>query len=347
MRVLSVVGNRPQFIKSAPLSVRSEGAWNRRGRRSTPGSTTTASCPGFSSRSSSCRRPTHALDRQDCRRDAMVGRECAGHRRRDRAERPDWVLVYGDTNSTLAGAVAAAGAAVPLAHVEAGLRSGDWSMPEERNRSRSTGSRSCFWRRTSARAARSPTRASPDVERWSETSWPTRTCGSLRSPASGRACSRNIGLEPGGYVVATVHREANVQPERLARIADGLSRLDGAGGLPGAPAHAGGTGKEHGSSSRPTSVSSQPLGYLDFAALASQARVILTDSGGLQKEAYWYGVPCVTLRPSDRVGGHRRAGSERARRRRPGAHRRRGRAGPDAGRAPAALRRRPRLGTDR
>jgi UDP-N-acetylglucosamine 2-epimerase len=105
-----------------------------------------------------------------------------------------------------------------------------------------------------------------------------------------------LDLQPGAYAVATVHREANVRPERLARVLEGLRRTE----LPVVfPAHP--------RTSAAATVQGlsldglrliQPLGYLDFAALASQARVILTDSGGLQKEAYWYGVPCVTMRPS-------------------------------------------------
>jgi UDP-N-acetylglucosamine 2-epimerase len=93
--------------------------------------------------------------------------------------------------------------------------------------------------------------------------------------------------------VATIHREANVRPERLARIVDGLGRI----GEPVVfPAH------PRTRSLLPELAASvrlvEPLGYLDMAALSSQARVIVTDSGGLQKEAYWYGVPCVTARPS-------------------------------------------------
>ena len=106
-----------------------------------------------------------------------------------------------------------------------------------------------------------------------------------------------LGLEGGDYAVATVHREANVQPDRLARILEGLSRLDERVVFPTHPRTRAAI-----ASNRlllGTNVALvDPLGYMDFAALASQARVILTDSGGLQKEAYWYGVPCVTLRPS-------------------------------------------------
>jgi UDP-N-acetylglucosamine 2-epimerase len=104
-------------------------------------------------------------------------------------------------------------------------------------------------------------------------------------------------LEPGGYAVATVHREANVQSGRLARILEGLSRLDERVILPAHPRTRAAVASN--TVLLGTNVALvDPLGYMDFAALASQARVILTDSGGLQKEAYWYGVPCVTLRPS-------------------------------------------------
>ncbi len=111
-----------------------------------------------------------------------------------------------------------------------------------------------------------------------------------------RALAR-FGVEPGGYVVATIHREANVEPGRLSRIAAGLSALEEPVVFPAHPRTrsvlaAAGIALGDGV------VLTEPLGYLDLAALASQARVIVTDSGGLQKEAYWYAVPCVTARPS-------------------------------------------------
>jgi UDP-N-acetylglucosamine 2-epimerase len=102
-------------------------------------------------------------------------------------------------------------------------------------------------------------------------------------------------VEPGGYLILTLHREANVQPEPLRRIASALEEL----GEPVVfPAHPRTTAAlEAAGIALPETVRVlPPVGYLDFAALASQARVILTDSGGVQKEAYWYRVPCVTLR---------------------------------------------------
>jgi UDP-N-acetylglucosamine 2-epimerase len=98
-------------------------------------------------------------------------------------------------------------------------------------------------------------------------------------------------------VVATVHREANVRPERLRRIVDGLSRVHEAVVLPAHPRTAATLAAE-GIELGPNVELREPLGYLAFASAASQARVIATDSGGLQKEAYWYRVPCVTMRPS-------------------------------------------------
>jgi len=101
-----------------------------------------------------------------------------------------------------------------------------------------------------------------------------------------------LGLEPGSYAVATLHREANVtQPERLRRIVEGLGRVGGAVVFPAHPRTR--AALDTLGLTIPTIA---PLGYLDFTALASQARVIFTDSGGLQKEAYWSRVPCVTLR---------------------------------------------------
>jgi UDP-GlcNAc3NAcA epimerase len=99
------------------------------------------------------------------------------------------------------------------------------------------------------------------------------------------------------YFVATVHREANTTQPRLGRIVEGLNHIDGSVVFPLHPRTRTALARE-GLTLGPDVLAEPPFGYLDFAALASQARVILTDSGGLQKEAYWYGVPCVTMRPS-------------------------------------------------
>jgi UDP-N-acetylglucosamine 2-epimerase len=208
-------------------------------------------------------------------------------------ERPDWTLVFGDTNSTLAGAEASRDAGIPVAHVEAGLRSGDLSMPEEHNRI--------------AVDATAELLLCPD-ERSRETllaeGIPGRidvvgdvmadACFALAPIARDRSqILAEHRLEPGDYVAATIHRVANVRPERLARIVDGFGRIPERVLFPAHPRTRGVLGE-----TPPNVEVIAPVGYLDMAALVSQARVLVTDSGGLQKEAYWYGVPCVTARPS-------------------------------------------------
>jgi UDP-GlcNAc3NAcA epimerase len=203
------------------------------------------------------------------------------------------VLVYGDTNSTLAGAEAAVAAGLPVAHVEAGLRSGDLSMPEERNRITVDRLADLLLAPDERSAA---TLRSERVPGRIEVVGDVMADACFRLAPVARERSRILELldvSRGSYVVATIHREANVQPERLARIVDGLGRIADRIVFPAHPR----------TRSRLSEVPSNvrvvdPLGYLDMAALCSQARVIVTDSGGLQKEAYWYGVPCVTARPS-------------------------------------------------
>jgi UDP-N-acetylglucosamine 2-epimerase len=208
-------------------------------------------------------------------------------------ERPDWVLVFGDTNSTLAGAHAGVATTVPVAHVEAGLRSGDWSMPEERNRvevDRIADLLLCPDERSRETLAREGVGGRAEVvgDVMADASRLFAPLARKRSGALAR-----FGVQPGRYVVVTIHREANVQPERLGRIVDGLNRLEEPVVFPAHPrTRARVTGLDGHVTLAP------PLGYLDMTALASQARVVVTDSGGLQKEAYWYGIPCVTARPS-------------------------------------------------
>jgi len=292
LRVFSVVGNRPQFIKSAPLSV----ALRQRGVDEIvvhTGQHYDRELSQLFFEELGLPDPDHALGLRTSDPEAMR----APIAQMVVQERPDWVLVYGDTNSTLAGAVAAAEAAVPLAHVEAGLRSGDLSMPEERNRIEVD---------RLSQLLLTPDERSSRILADEGVSGRREVVGDVMADVNkqlapiARERSRvleELGVEPGAYLVATVHREANVRPERLARIADGLSRIPEPVLFPAHPRTRAAL-----ASNRlllaPHVRLLDPLGYLDLAALASQARVIVTDSGGLQKEAYWYGVPCVTMRPS-------------------------------------------------
>ena len=287
MRVLSVVGNRPQFIKSAPLSV----ALRDAGIAETVLHTGQHWDPELSQvffDELGLPSPDHRLDLRTAAIPAMESaiREVVA------AERPDWVLVFGDTNSTAAGARAASG--VPVAHVEAGLRSFDLEMPEERNRievDRIAALLLCPDERSAAQLAAEGV-AGRRVVVGDVMADAVRLFAPIARTRS--SALERFGVEPRGYAVVTVHREANVtRPERLHRIVQGLRRIDVPIVFPAHPRT-----REALDALAPDLVLSPPLGYLDLAALLSQARVVVTDSGGLQKEAYWFRVPCVTLRPS-------------------------------------------------
>jgi UDP-GlcNAc3NAcA epimerase len=289
VKVLSVVGNRPQFIKSGPLSVALREHEIEEVVVHT-GQHYDRELSQVFFEELELPQPAYSLDLQTADPALMepaIATVVEG-------ERPDWVLVYGDTNSTLAGARAAGD--TPVAHVEAGLRSGDLTMPEEHNRIEVDRIASLLL---------CPDDRSRDLLRAEGVSGRIEVVGDVMADANFKlapiARERSpilavLELEPGDYAVATIHREANVRPERLARIFAGLDRIEEPVIL---PAHPRTSAVATSRGLTPSHVRIiPPLGYLDFAALASQARVILTDSGGLQKEAYWYGVPCVTLRPS-------------------------------------------------
>jgi UDP-GlcNAc3NAcA epimerase len=292
LKVLSVVGNRPQFVKSAPLSV----ALRECGIEEISLHTGQHYDPELSQvffDELGLAEPRHALDL----RTAKPGPIRAGIRATIRAESPGLVLVYGDTNSTLAGALAAADSGVPQAHVEAGLRSGELSMPEERNRIEVDRLASVLFC-PDERAAR--TLEAEGVSGRREVVGDVMADVTMQLAPLARERSQiltRLGLEARAYGVATVHREANTAQPRLARIVAGLNAVEEPLVFPLHPRTRAALARE-GLELEPHVRVLPPLGYLDFAALASQARVILTDSGGLQKEAYWFGVPCVTMRPS-------------------------------------------------
>jgi len=290
VRVLSVVGNRPQFVKSGPVSV----ALREAGLDEVVLHTGQHWDAGMSAvffEELGLGEPAYRLDLRTSDAAAMK----PAIRAAVEAEHPDWVLVYGDTNSTLAGAEAAG--AVPVAHVEAGLRSGDLSMPEERNRIEVDRLAALLLppdERSAATLRREGVRGRVEVvgDVMADACFRFAPIARERSRILGR-----LGVAPGGYVVTTIHREANVREARLRRIAAGLSSIEEPVVFPAHPRTRSAL-LEAGIALGERVRLLEPLGYLDMAALVSQARVLVTDSGGLQKEAYWYGIPCVTARPS-------------------------------------------------
>jgi UDP-GlcNAc3NAcA epimerase len=288
VRLVTVVGNRPQLVKAAPLSE----AFQKAGLDEVVVHTGQHWDDELSQvfiDELGLTEPAYRLDL----RTADVSTLTPAIRSVLEVERPDTVVVLGDTNSTLAGARAATEVGLRLAHVEAGLRSGDLSMPEERARVEVDGL---------ARLLLCPDARSAATLRAEGVGGRIAVVGDVMADATQRFAP--IARErvppphpPRTYVVATVHREANVRPDRLRRIAQGLARLDAPVVFPAHPRTAA-TLRAEGIPLGENVELHEPLGYLAFASAASQARVIATDSGGLQKEAYWYGVPCVTMRPS-------------------------------------------------
>jgi UDP-GlcNAc3NAcA epimerase len=286
VKIFTVVGNRPQFIKSGPLSAALRDAGIEEIVLHTGQHWFHTLSQVFFDQLG-LPEPRYRLDLHSSDTAAME----APIAERIRAESPE--LVDGDTNSTLAGARASADASIPLAHVEAGLRSGDLSMPEEHNRievDRVSWLLFC------------PDDRSKETLRGEGVLGRTYVVGDVMADASriftpiARA-RFPVPYDPGSYVVATIHRQANVEQPRLGRIAEGLGRIDSLVLFPVHPRTRARLEQE-GIALEDNVRLIEPLGYLELASLASQARVIVTDSGGLQKEAYWYGVPCVTPRPS-------------------------------------------------
>jgi UDP-GlcNAc3NAcA epimerase len=292
VKVVSIVGNRPQFIKSAPLSV----ALREKGVEEVvvhTGQHYDRELSAVFFEELDLGEPAYRLDT----RSADPERMRPGIADVLERERPDWVVVYGDTNSTLAGARVASDMALPVAHVEAGLRSGDWSMPEEHTRvevDRIAALLLCPDDRSRSTLEQEGARGRIEVvgDVMADATMRLAPAARERSDALAR-----FHVEPGRYVVTTIHREANVRPPRLARILSGLADVKEPVIFPAHPRTRRALDTHRIGVSANVRLT-EPLGYLDLAALASQARVIVTDSGGLQKEAYWYGVPCVTARPS-------------------------------------------------
>jgi len=287
MKVLSVVGNRPQFVKAAPTSV----ALRERGIDEIvlhTGQHYDRELSQVFFEELGLDEPRYALDLHTA--DAAEMEAAIAGPLEDEA--PDWVLVYGDTNSTLAGALAAGAAGVRRAHIEAGLRSGDLSMPEERNRIEVDRLAALLF---------APDERSRDQLAGEGVPGRTAVVGDVMADATRLfepiARQRAASVVDGPYDLLTIHREANTEPGRLARL---IGSLNATGRTFVFPVHPR-TRKvldDHGIEPAPQLHAIAPVGYLEMLALVAGARAVVTDSGGLQKEAYWLRVPCVTLRPS-------------------------------------------------
>ncbi len=288
MKVFTVVGNRPQFIKAAPLSAALRDAGIDEVVLHTGQHWYHVMSQVFFDQLG-LEEPRYRLELHT----SDTARMQPAIAERIAAESPDIVLVYGDTNSTLAGARAAADASIPLAHVEAGLRSGDLTMPEEHNRIETD--RLAWLLFCPDDRSKRTLEEEGVLGRIYVVGDVMADATRLFAPVARAAFP--VPHDPRSYVIVTIHRQANVEQPRLGRIVEGLNRIDEMVVFPVHPRTRARVQEEGLAFGQHVRVI-EPLSYLELASLASQARVIVTDSGGLQKEAYWYGVPCVTVRPS-------------------------------------------------
>lgn len=299
MNILTIVGARPQFIKAAPVSQ----ALRARHREVLvhTGQHYDAGMSDIFFAELDIPQPDINLDIGSGSHGQQTGRMLMAIEEVLLRERPDWVLVYGDTNSTLAGALAAVKLAIPVAHVEAGLRSFNRAMPEEHNRVLVDHCADLLF---------CPTQTAVDLLAAEGVKAGVHLVGdvmvdALRQHAAlarqrSTALAR-LGLAPQSYLLATVHRPYNTDmPEAMRNILAAFDDIYRHTGRPVIlPLHPR-TRKQLAALGLAAPVGVrliEPVGYLDMLALEQAAALILTDSGGIQKEAYTLAVPCITLRP--------------------------------------------------
>ena len=296
-KIAAVLGARPQFVKAAAVS---------RALADQPDLNEVVVHTGqhFDPEMSSIffqelgmREPAHNLGIHGGSHGAMTGRMMEALESVLQVERPVAVLIYGDTNSTLAGALAASKLNIPVAHVEAGLRSFNRRMPEEVNRVLSDHVSTVLYCPTSA-AVRNLTREgiTSGVENVGDVMYDATLYAATRARQESSILGR-LGLADGAYSVATVHRAENTDTVgSLARVVDYLRGRAGEQPIvfPLHPRTRAALERSGLTLEGLTVI--PPCGYLDMHRLLQGASTVYTDSGGLQKEAYFHRVPCVTLR---------------------------------------------------
>ena len=302
MKIVTIVGARPQFIKAAPVSRALRCAHTQAGA---PVEVLVHTGQHYDREMSAIffdelqiPKPDYNLEVGSGSHGWQTGQMLIRIEETLLVEKPDWVLVYGDTNSTLAGALAAIKLRIPLAHVEAGLRSFNREMPEEHNRVLTDHCADLLF---------CPTQTAVDNLRREGLTAGVHLVGDTMYDAvlqfAELACKRStilpeLGLEPKGYLLATVHRPYNTNvPANLGAILGALMEIDEPVVFPIHPRTRAQIKQLGLRTLTPNLRLLNPVGYLDMLNLEQDARLILTDSGGMQKEAFFFGVPCLTLRP--------------------------------------------------
>lgn len=309
MRIVTIVGARPQFVKAAMVS-RAIQEYNRTVGEPQLEELLLHTGQHYDENMSRIffadmhiPEPTWQLQCGHSSHGAMTGQMLAGIEERLMASHPDAVLVYGDTNSTLAGALAAAKLHIPVIHVEAGLRSFNRAMPEEINRVLTDHIATLLCCPTQAAITHLQEEGiRQGVHHVGDVMYDAALLFGRLADQDSRILDR-LGLQPKAFRLCTVHRAENTDSEeRMRQIVSALQQIATTECPLVLPLHPRTRQRlesydllamiEQHNGIRLTS----PLGFLDMVALEKQALTILTDSGGVQKEAYFHHTPCVTLR---------------------------------------------------
>jgi UDP-N-acetylglucosamine 2-epimerase len=300
MKVVTIVGARPQFIKAAPVSKALREAGHTEFILHTGQHYDYGMSQVFFDELGLPAANVN-LDVRSGSHGKQTGQMLIGIEEVLIKEKPDWVLVFGDTNSTLAGALAAVKLHIPLAHVEAGLRSYNREMPEEHNRVLTDHCADLLFCPTKTAVGNLAKEGlTKGVYEVGDPMYDAVLMFSEKAKQRSTIL-HDLGLKKGGYLLATIHRAYNTDdPQTLKAI---FSALNSINEIMVFPIHPRTRQKiqDYGLLNDAAAVNNlrliDPVSYLDMLILEQNARLILTDSGGVQKEAYFFGIPCLTLRP--------------------------------------------------
>lgn len=298
MKILTIIGARPQFVKAAMVSRAIAGFGGINEVIVHTGQHFDRKMSDVFFKEMDIPEPHYNLDINSLSHGAMTGRMIESIEEVLKNENPDILLVYGDTNSTIAGALAAKKLMIKVAHVEAGLRSFNYAMPEEINRILTDRISDYLFCPTEA--------AVNNLEREGFLNFPSKISlsGDVMFDAAVHyreiSLSREnilgqLGLKGKPYGLVTIHRQENTLIEKLPGIIEALNKINQK--LPLVfPVHPRTRKMLDQMDEKPQFIQIEPVGYLDMIALIQSSQMVLTDSGGLQKEAFFFQKPCLTLR---------------------------------------------------
>lgn len=300
MKIATIVGARPQFIKAAALSRSVQQSSEVKEILIHTGQHYDHNMSAVFFKEMEIPEPQYNLNIGGISHGAMTGRMIESIEKVLQDERPDWVVVYGDTNSTLAGALAAVKLHIPVAHVEAGLRSYNRKMPEEINRilTDQCSERLFTPSEHSTHILKKEGIPEEKISQVGDIMYDVALFYQEKALRSS-AIIQKLQLKPQGYALATIHRAENCEnPHRLKEIFAGLEAIAKYVEvvIPLHPRTKKMLVEQNFCQEKSRLQILEPVGYFDMISLESQAQVILTDSGGVQKEAYFFKVPCLTLR---------------------------------------------------